>query len=442
VSKKETDILLIRKYLNGELDARAMHQLEKRAQSDPFLMDALEGYEHAGREQHDQLTEISGRLQKRINGKERRIIPWRVISIAASILIVVSIGSLLIFKKDPTPKKQIAQVVATPITTKTAKTDTAPAAANKPAAMAKQQPVIAVQPVHIRKSKPRPVASNPVVSENEIASADISKVNKTDKDTSTPLNEVIVMGYTAKQKKAVTGSVATVSSKDLLTSPDSLTNGLQGRVAGVSIANGGYLQKSTRSLPKNRINGRVIAKDDGQPLVGVTVRIKGTNRSSITDLNGKFSISADSGKTDRLVLGYIGYNTAEVTARASDSLKSIALVPVSSSLNEVVVTGYGSRKSSEDGDEPLVVDAHPINGWSSLKKYFDENAVSPDGKKGIVKLSFMVDHSGNITNIKVVKSLSTETDAKAIDLLNNGPGWVGSTSGRTENVTVRVKFTK
>jgi len=43
---KQTDISQqIRKYLNGELDARAMHQLEKEAQNDPFLMEALEGYE-------------------------------------------------------------------------------------------------------------------------------------------------------------------------------------------------------------------------------------------------------------------------------------------------------------------------------------------------------------------------------------------------------------
>jgi len=45
VSKKETDILLIRKYLNGELDARAMHELERRSLDDPFLMEAMQGYE-------------------------------------------------------------------------------------------------------------------------------------------------------------------------------------------------------------------------------------------------------------------------------------------------------------------------------------------------------------------------------------------------------------
>ena len=45
---REKDILQIRKYLNGELDAAAMHELERRALDDPFLADAIEGFEHAG----------------------------------------------------------------------------------------------------------------------------------------------------------------------------------------------------------------------------------------------------------------------------------------------------------------------------------------------------------------------------------------------------------
>ena len=39
------DILQIRKYLNGELNTRAMHELERRALDDPFLADSLEGFE-------------------------------------------------------------------------------------------------------------------------------------------------------------------------------------------------------------------------------------------------------------------------------------------------------------------------------------------------------------------------------------------------------------
>jgi hypothetical protein len=82
---KRDYISQIQKYLNGELDARAMHKLEREAQSDPFLMDAMEGYSTVGRQQ-DNLIALQQRLQARTATKTRRIIPWAVISIAASVI--------------------------------------------------------------------------------------------------------------------------------------------------------------------------------------------------------------------------------------------------------------------------------------------------------------------------------------------------------------------
>ena len=57
MSNKKADISQIRKYLNGELNATAMHQLEQDALDDPFLMDALEGYEVNGKDQQANLHE-------------------------------------------------------------------------------------------------------------------------------------------------------------------------------------------------------------------------------------------------------------------------------------------------------------------------------------------------------------------------------------------------
>ncbi|MFA5243873.1 MAG: hypothetical protein WC380_01105, partial [Pedobacter sp.] len=45
VSLSNTDIILFRKYLSGDLEPELMHQLEKKAMDDPFMWDAMEGYE-------------------------------------------------------------------------------------------------------------------------------------------------------------------------------------------------------------------------------------------------------------------------------------------------------------------------------------------------------------------------------------------------------------
>src|ERR1700733_7034161 len=92
MGKQAADISQIRKYLNGELDARAMHRLERQAQDDPFLMDALEGYQNAKSDQQMNLNELVTRLNDRVSEKRSRIIPLRVMGIAASVLIICGAG--------------------------------------------------------------------------------------------------------------------------------------------------------------------------------------------------------------------------------------------------------------------------------------------------------------------------------------------------------------
>ena len=110
MSVKKADKEQIDKYLKGKLDARAMHKLEREAQDDPFLMDALEGYGAAG-EQDGNLEELKGLLDKRIAPKkERSIILWRVLPIAACLLIALMAGYWYFAPK--TNKQQYANVVS------------------------------------------------------------------------------------------------------------------------------------------------------------------------------------------------------------------------------------------------------------------------------------------------------------------------------------------
>ena len=91
----------ISKYLKGELDARAMHQLEKRALDDPFLADAIEGFEQTKSDQKANIDDLSDRLHQRIAQKERRIIPWGPLSIAVSILIIIGAGIWFLSGRQP-----------------------------------------------------------------------------------------------------------------------------------------------------------------------------------------------------------------------------------------------------------------------------------------------------------------------------------------------------
>src|SRR6266403_812000 len=88
-----------------------MHQLERRAQDDPFLMDAIEGYGKVKNDQQLQLNQLSASLQQRITHKESRIIPWRMIAIAASVLVFFTIGGLWLYNNREPDMLKVVQAI-------------------------------------------------------------------------------------------------------------------------------------------------------------------------------------------------------------------------------------------------------------------------------------------------------------------------------------------
>ncbi|MCI7257204.1 MAG: carboxypeptidase-like regulatory domain-containing protein, partial [Prevotella sp.] len=88
-----------------------------------------------------------------------------------------------------------------------------------------------------------------------------------------------------------------------------------------------------------KVHGTVT--DDMGPVIGATVKIKGTNNGVITDFDGKYSINAKPG--DVLVITFVGAKPYEVTI-GNASTYNIKLESNSQELEEVVVVGYGVQK--------------------------------------------------------------------------------------------------
>lgn len=89
------------------------------------------------------------------------------------------------------------------------------------------------------------------------------------------------------------------------------------------------------------IKGKVVAGDDRQPVIGASIRVKGSNRGATTDAAGNFSLSANS--TDVLEVSFIGYLPAQYPVKDATDI-SITLQPDKKALDEVVVTALGIRK--------------------------------------------------------------------------------------------------
>lgn len=93
-------------------------------------------------------------------------------------------------------------------------------------------------------------------------------------------------------------------------------------------------------LQQGRTISGKVTDQNGEPIIGANVVVKGTSNGVITDVDGNFELRNASGK---LVVSYIGYQTQEVSISGKSNLL-IRLSEDSEVLDEVVVTGYGVQK--------------------------------------------------------------------------------------------------
>ena len=89
------------------------------------------------------------------------------------------------------------------------------------------------------------------------------------------------------------------------------------------------------------VTGTVV-DENGEPMLGAGVVVKGTTTGTTVDLDGNFTLNAPVGSVLQIIT--VGYTTVEVTVNGAGSLGTIAMEPENTLLDQVVVIGYGSQK--------------------------------------------------------------------------------------------------
>ncbi|MCE8685733.1 carboxypeptidase-like regulatory domain-containing protein [Bacteroides fragilis] len=383
-------------YIRGARKGKEAHRLEKEAMRDPFLADALEGYSRVGNGADEQIEELRRRIRARAVRKRNHAVVW---SIAASLLIGVCIGSYFLFQEKPLSDE---------------------------ARMAMEQAV-----------HPKPLSVYEEEKKDELAEAVI-------KDSAGPSKKLISEN---KKKKmlAPSSEVPQVITQELMeealeaTIDDEPSAMDKKMVMRASVANDSSF--NTKVAVVGKVRGKVT-DPSGEPLVGATVRVKGTNQGTISDENGDFTLKTDGNR--ELSVDYIGYESVVLPADTTKDLL-IAMNVDDATLDEVVVVGYGSQpKSSVTGaimSLKMSGTPQPSIGRKAFRRYLKENLVHPSDKecaraKGKVILTFRVDKDGRPESISVKKGLCASADKEAIRLIEEGPDWtIGD-----EPVEVSIRF--
>ncbi|MBQ6227594.1 MAG: TonB-dependent receptor [Prevotella sp.] len=99
-----------------------------------------------------------------------------------------------------------------------------------------------------------------------------------------------------------------------------------------------------QAFAQSKVTGTVFDESNGEPVIGATVKIKGSGTGTVTDIDGNFSIDAATGQ--QLEVSYIGYITQTIRVPKSHQV-DVRLTEDTQTLDQVVVVGYGTMKRSD-----------------------------------------------------------------------------------------------
>lgn len=372
-------------YIQGLRKGKEAHRLEKESMKDPFLADAIDGYNQVEGNHEQRIEQLRIQISARSTKKRNTYaIIW---SVAACLVIGFGISSYFLFLKETPepvipiiPQKEIALVP-----TKT-KTDSTPISSVS-TKQADKKDIIAKSRTTISKPPSAPITTMPM--EEETSGQMVAATDE----------EVIM----------TTGASDPESVKKM-------------RIAKMAV------------IPTNDIIKGKVTDQKGEPLIGASVMYKGTNIGTVTDVNGEFSLLKKA-ENKQLTAQYIGYDPVEVPVDTSRTML-IAMNEDQKGLSEVVVVGHGVNKKANKDNTP-----QPVDGKRKYLKYLKKNLVRPTDEtcaqvKGKVVLTFLVNRDGRPFHIKVKKSLCESSDKEAIRLVQEGPDW---TYGNKQ-AEVTVKF--
>lgn len=431
----------IRKYLSGELTPLQMNAMEKAALDDPFLAEAIEGYEIMPAEEwQDALAAAKKQLGEEKKGAKviampvRRNNRWKIAAAVIVFLCAASVTYFIINKKD---SPQIAKIETTPepiIKSNPPIVDSIDNVTDKSESIASN--------LSTEKIKPEPGtyknlnADDAIREDKQRDSGFVFTPTPTKPNTVIPAREEKDFSNAALAKKQ-TESVATNAAPAAPAIVSNNTNVAQGntRYQGMEAfdkATDTYQKQSKKEQQLNRSFFAQVVGQDNTPLPFANVTIKSENFGTYADVKGNFRlVSSDS--VLNVEVKSVGYQPKMYTIKSNLAQNKIILVEDDlSARQKTVVNSNATAKSKVSRKATLIKDSivnvEPADGWDNYSTYVDNNIEIPDdilnnNIHGQVELSFEVKANGTITNIKVDKSLCDNCDEVAKRLLEQGPQW-------------------
>jgi predicted esterase YcpF (UPF0227 family) len=409
VKNKDIKTVDIKKYLAGEASNIEKHEFEKQLLEQPFEADATDGFEQIKADAVNEkqvFSDLKGRLDKRVSKKQNKTIPlWQSISIAASVLLVVSFGGYYLVQNIGN-KQKISQVIINPELESKNKVETEPEVYSNKNIETKSLPIN-----NTPQQSPSPVSVN--IKKTEYAIQNDSK------------------NYTLEEKERENEALEAAGTA---TDPDYKKD---------------IVTQNTRSDNSAIKESKVIKNEIKTPTSSENIAAKNEaliEAATATDpdyskvlAKNKSNLPPKSETKEKIVVQAAPQKPSEVNVSKSDILldASTAIDPD----NKEIIAINERKKAKEtapkvikiakndDQVKLLNIEPRPKNGWVSYDSYLINSLKSSGSVATInfdktINYSLTVEPDGKVTNIKIENTMSKAETEKVTEAIENGPKWL------------------
>lgn len=369
----------LKDYIRGQRRGKEANRLERKAMDDPFLQEAIDGYDSVEGNHISAIEDLEKRLssQKHIN---KRLWLW-----VAAAVIVLLIGTPLLLYKPYMPE---------------------------------DIPVISSDIIQIEEE-----IIPSLVQKDTVLLADHPELNKKEdtapkvKQTTSPF---LPEEASPENIELIAENIEVAEDvKDIADKEIRLSTAQHIREKTII---GEPLSTSITPSDKIFVSGRIV-DETGEPIPGVTIQLPNTPTGTVSDTAGNFQLIVPKDKQETLIASYLGMKKSKIPLK--ENAGDIMMESDDMALNEVVVTGYGVRKKRLFTGSVSSVKDREAFGEEEFRNYFTENYDKDicAGQDITIVVEFFIDPVGRPGHIDIKENSCPALENEIKRLLLGSPPW-------------------